>query len=249
MVAPTIGSMFSGYGGLELGIQHVYPHASIAWQSEIDAGCRKLLEHHYPHTPNFGDITQIDWDTVPRVNIICGGSPCQDMSQAGLRAGMKHDTRSGLWEYMRQSIKKLQPDMVVWENVKGALNAPATSLSSMESASGLMGDQPAHTVLRAVGRVLGDLANLGYNAAWQGVRASDVGACHHRLRIFLVAIKQDKPLPAWAKSPVQPKDVLAPARHRPQDTDTLSRAFTHVFLPTPDAHMGERGKYEPCYSA
>lgn len=264
MTAPTIGSLFSGYGGLELGIQHVYPDAQVMWQSEIDEGCQRLLKQHYPNTPNLGDITKIDWHTVPHVDIIYGGSPCQDMSQAGLRAGMKQGTRSGLWEYMRQGIETLQPEIVIWENARGALNAPATSLSSMESATGLMGDEPNQPVNRAVGRVLGDLDNLGYNAAWHGLRASDIGACHHRYRIFLVAVKQDTGVPAWARNIHYPsaveadtphilptptsrdyKDVWGAAKHRPADTDTLSRALSKV-LPTPDAHMGERGSMEPC---
>ena len=247
IIAPTVGSLFSGYGGLELGIQQAYPDTQVVWQSEIDDGCKRLLKHHYPDTPNLGDITQINWSTVPHADIICGGSPCQDMSQAGLRAGMKTGTRSGLWEYMRQTIEQLQPDMVVWENVRGALNAPATSLSNVESASGLVGDRSDQPVNRAVGRVLGDLANLGYNASWHGLRASDIGACHHRYRIFLVAVKHDTGLPEWARNihrtprveagtpHVLPtptsrdyKDIWGSAKHRPHDTDTLSRALSTV---------------------
>ena len=260
----TVGSLFSGYGGLELGIQQVYPNAQVVWQSEIDEGCQRLLKHHYPDTPNLGDITKIDWHAVSRVNIICGGSPCQDMSQAGLRAGMKQGTRSGLWEYMRQGIETLQPEIVIWENVRGALNAPATSLSSMESATGLMGDTSTQPILRAVGRVLGDLDNLGYNAAWHGLRASDIGACHHRYRIFLVAIKQNAGMPEWARnihcaiktdaSHILPtptsrdyKDIWGCAKHRPDDADTLCRALSKVF-PTPDAQHGKWGKYAPAVS-
>lgn len=258
----TVGSLFSGYGGLELGIQQVYPNAQVAWQSEIDKGCQRLLKQHYPNTPNLGDITKIDWHAVPRADIICGGSPCQDMSLAGLRAGMKQGTRSGLWEYMRQAVEVLQPAMVVWENVRGALSAPATSNSSMESASGLVGDSSDQPVNRAVGRVLGDLTNLGYNACWSGLRASDVGACHHRYRIFLVAVKQGSDMFADSVSSMLPatgasgsytlptptsrdyKDVLGAAKHRTADTDTLSRALSKM-LPTPDAHMGEQGSMSP----
>lgn len=112
-------------------------------------------------------------------------------------------------------------------------------------------------------RVLGDLDNLGYNAAWHGLRASDIGVCHHRYRIFLVAVKQDIGVPAWARNIHYPsaveadtshilptptsrdyKDVWGAAKHRPADTDTLSRALSKV-LPTPDAHMGERGIMDP----
>lgn len=101
----TVGSLFSGYGGLELGIQHVYPDAQVIWQSEIDEGCQRLLKHHYPNTPNLGDITKIDWHTVPHADIICGGSTCQDMSQAGLRAGMKQGTPPKL-HVLRRSRRK-----------------------------------------------------------------------------------------------------------------------------------------------
>lgn len=179
---------------------------------------------------------------------------------------MKQGTRSGLWEYMRQAIEIVQPSMVVWENVRGALNAPATSLSSMESATGLMGNQPDQPVNRAVGRVLGDLANLGYNASWHGLRASDIGACHHRYRIFLVAVKQNVGVPEWARnihrtpaikagaSHILPtptsrdyKDVWGAAKHRPADTDTLCRALSKVF-PAPDAQHGKWGEYAPVVS-
>ena len=231
-----------------------------------DDGCKRLLEQHYLNTPNLGDITKIDWHTVPHTDIICGGSPCQDMSLAGLRAGMKQGTRSGLWGYMRQGIETLQPEIVVWENVRGALNAPTTSFSDMESATGLMGDQPDQPVNRAVGRVLGDLDNLGYNACWTGVRASDIGACHHRYRIFLVAVKQAVGMPEWARnihcapaiktdaSHILPtptsrdyKDIWGCAKHRPDDADTLCRALSKVF-PTPDAQHGKWGKYAPAVS-
>lgn len=108
------------------------------------------------------------------------------------------------------------------------------------------------------------LDNLGYNASWHGLRASDIGACHHRYRIFLVAVKQDIGVPEWARNIHHPsavkagashilptptsrdyKDIWGSAKHRPDDTDTLSRALSKV-LPTPDAHMGERGSMEPC---
>lgn len=135
--------------------------------------------------PNLGDVTTIDWARVEPVDVICGGSPCPDLSVAGRRAGMAPGTRSGLWESMIHAIAAIRPRLVVWENVSGALSADA--FSKLESAEGRLGDQSTGPVLRALGRVLGDLAGIGYDAQWCGVRAADIGAPHNRLRIFVAA--------------------------------------------------------------
>lgn len=110
---------------------------------------------------------------------------------AGRRAGMKEGTRSNLWVAMREAIATIRPRLVVWENVRGALSATATSAadSDLGSGAGLLGGGGGH--LRALGRVLGDLATLGYDAQWVLVRASDVGAPHHRARVFLIAYPAD----------------------------------------------------------
>lgn len=180
-----IGSLFSGYGGLDLAVEEFFG-ASTAWHCEFDKAPSKVLEYHWPGVPNIGDITAVDWATVEPVDIITGGSPCQDLSAAGARAGMTEGTRSNLWVQMREAIAILKPRFVVWENVRGAYSAKATS--SMESCEGCVGESgDAGTVLRALGRVLGDLFSLGYDAEWQAVRASDVGAPHGRYRVFVLA--------------------------------------------------------------
>ena len=133
-----------------------------AWVSDIEPGPNKILAERFPDAPKLGDITTIDWDQVEPVDIITGGSPCQDLSLAGARAGMKPGTRSGLWESMMHAVDALRPKLVIWENVYGALSAHAFSL--MESEQGHLGDGPDGPVLRAPGRVLGDLTSIGYNA-------------------------------------------------------------------------------------
>lgn len=186
-----IGSLFSGYGGLDLAVEAV-TGATPTWFVEYDEAPSKVLAHHWPDVPNFGDVTKTDWSQVKPVDILTGGSPCQDLSAAGKRAGMTEGTRSNLWVNMREAIATIRPQLVVWENVLGALSAPAESesdnatTSNMEQGGGLLAAPPGGH-LRALGRVLGDLTEIGYDAEWTTLRASDIGAPHHRARIFLIA--------------------------------------------------------------
>lgn len=177
-------------GGLELALHGVFG-AEPAWFAEFEAAPSRILGHHWPDVPNHGDVTAIDWSAVEPVDIIAGGSPCQDLSHAGKRAGMKAGTRSGLWASMCDAIDIIRPRLVVWENVRGALNAEATA-GDVESCDLCVGDG-SRVHLRALGRVLGDLAELGYDAAWTGLRAADVGAPHGRWRVFVVAWPQSDP--------------------------------------------------------
>lgn len=188
-----IGSLFSGYGGLDLAIHAAFGSVETAWVSDVEPGPCKVLAHRYPHAPNLGDITRVDWSQVEPVDIIAGGSPCQDLSTAGRRAGMRAGTRSGLWENMRLAIDTLKPAAVVWENVLGALSATATTDSQLEFDQGPLGDRATGFTNRALGRLLGDLSSLGYDAQWTTLRASTLGACHHRDRVFVLATRRGVP--------------------------------------------------------
>lgn len=179
-----IGSLFSGYGGLDLGVIGALG-GRVVWHCEFDDGPSRILAHNYPDVPNFGDITQVDWDTVEPIDILTGGFPCQDVSLAGKRAGMRDGTRSGLWSHMALAIEKLRPKLVVIENVRGLLSAEAGC--DVEWCAWCMGDGQGEPVLRALGGVLGDLAELGYDARWETVYASDAGAPHQRARVFIIA--------------------------------------------------------------
>lgn len=189
MSGPTVGELFAGAGGIGMAVKDVWPETRIAWVSDIKPGANKVLAHRFPAAPNLGDITKIDWATVEPVDIITGGSPCQDLSHAGKRMGMKAGTRSGLWASMLEGIKALRPSLVIWENVRGAYSAEADS--ALEPCAGCVGDRDDTVVLRALGRVLGDLADVGYDAAWVGLRAADVGAPHGRFRVFVLAWPAD----------------------------------------------------------
>jgi DNA (cytosine-5)-methyltransferase 1 len=179
-----IGGLFSGYGGLEMAARSVFG-GTVAWHSEIDPAASKILARHWPDVPNLGDITTVDWTQVEPVDVLTGGSPCQDVSAAGKRAGMRAGTRSGLWAAMTDAIDALRPPVVVWENVRGVLSAEADS--ALEPCPGCVGDMDDGAVLRALGRVLGDLSDLGYDCEWHGLRAADIGAPHGRFRVFVVA--------------------------------------------------------------
>jgi DNA (cytosine-5)-methyltransferase 1 len=179
----TIGGLFEGYGGLTMAVQRAIG-GELAWYSEIEPAANRVLEHHHPGVPNLGDITAADWSVVPRVNILTAGFPCQDVSLAGLRTGLRANTRSGLWSHMAVAIDRLRPDLVVIENVRGILSARADGV--LEPCPWCVGDDES-VPLRALGCVLGDLADIGFDAEWCGLRAADVGAPHSRFRVVVLA--------------------------------------------------------------
>lgn len=205
-----VGSLFSGYGGLDLAVEHALDAETI-WFSENNENVARVFAHHWPDAPNLGDITTINWNDVPPVDVLCGGFPCQDVSTVGKRAGLAPGTRSGLWSHMAAAIEVLQPKIVVIENVRGLLSSPAirasmegdddercnpdpaapsgATLRDLEPDPWGLGDIAARP-LRAAGAVLGDLADLRYDAQWIGLPASLVGAPHPRLRIFILAWPQ-----------------------------------------------------------
>jgi DNA (cytosine-5)-methyltransferase 1 len=92
--APTIGSLFSGAGGLDMAVEAA-TGGRTAWHAELNPAACQVLAHRWPDVPNLGDITAVDWADVPPVSILCGGFPCQDVSSAGRRAGIAEGTRSG----------------------------------------------------------------------------------------------------------------------------------------------------------
>ena len=153
-----IGSLCTGYGGLDMAVE-AYFDAETIWVSEIDKYASQIIQAH-SDLPNLGDLKKINWDEVEPIDILTAGYPCQPFSSAGQRKGSKDERH--LWPYIKDIIGKLRPSIVILENVRGHL-----SLGFKE--------------------VLADLTELGYDAKWQIVRASDVGAPHQRARLFIVA--------------------------------------------------------------
>ena len=159
----TFGSLFSGIGGIDLGLERA--GMTCAWQVEIDPWCRQVLTKHWPNVRRYEDVSAVGGDTLEPVELIAGGFPCQDVSVAGQRAGIQDGTRSGLWSEFHRIICELRPRYVFVENVPGLLT-------------------------NGMGRVLGDLADIGYDAEWEVLSAADVGAPHLRKRVFIVAHTQ-----------------------------------------------------------
>lgn len=155
----TIGSLFAGIGGFDIAARWL--GWRTAWYSEIDPYACAVMRKHFPLAINHGDITAIDGRTIERVDILCGGFPCQDISTAGKGVGIG-GSRSGLWKHYARLIEEIRPRYVVAENV---------------------------SVLRSRGLdvVLQDLDALGYAVEGNCIPASFVGAPHQRDRIWLVA--------------------------------------------------------------
>lgn len=160
-----IGSLCSGYGGLDMGVQLAIG-GSVAWHVEYDPDPSKILTHHWPSVPNHGDVKTTDWAGVEPVSVLTAGYPCQPFSHAGNREGS--DDPRHLWPDVARAIGCLRPRLVVLENVRG------------------------HVSL-GLDAVIGDLSRLGYDSRWGVVRASDAGAPHGRARIFIVATDADQP--------------------------------------------------------
>lgn len=165
----TFGSLFAGIGGMDLGLER--SGLECRWQVEINPFCRAVLEKHWPHVKRYEDIKTVDFHALEKVDVISGGFPCQDVSLAGERRGFEGE-RSSLWFQMWECVCVLQPRFVVVENVAGLLSL-------------------------GLGRVLGDLARIGYDCEWESLSAASFGAEHRRQRLFIVAYPHSARSQVW----------------------------------------------------
>lgn len=155
----TFGSLFAGIGGFDLGLERA--GMECRWQVEIDPYCQRVLAKHWPNVKRWDDVRTWPQPDTERVDLICGGFPCQDISSAGKHAGLDGE-RSGLWFEYQRIICILRPRYVLVENVSDLL-------------------------VRGFDRVLGGLAACGYDAEWQCLPAGAFGAVHSRDRVFVLA--------------------------------------------------------------
>lgn len=170
--------LFSGIGGFSLGLERTGGFETVAF-CEIEPFCQRVLAKHWPEVPIYDDIRDLTGERLAAdgisVDVICGGSPCQDVSRAGSKAGISGE-RSGLWDEYARLIGELQPRFCIVENVAGLLDG-------------------------GMGTVLGDLASMGYDADWGCLRASEFGLPHARDRVWIVAYPagfgQSEPRHIW----------------------------------------------------
>lgn len=158
----TIGSLFSGIGGLELGLE-MAGLGPVVWQVEKDEFCKTILQKHWPEVERHDDVGGVGQRNLQPVDLICGGFPCQDVSHCGTRSGLSGD-RSGLWFEFIRIVRELRPRFVVVEN-------------------------SGNLVRKGLGTVLKGLADEWYDAIWFALRACDVGAPHRRTRMWIVAYR------------------------------------------------------------
>lgn len=157
---PTrVGSLCTGYGGIELGLAMAGVEVDLRWTAEVEPA----LAGRYGQ-PNLGDIRTVDWRDVEPVDLLVGGIPCQPTSAAGRRLG--EDDPRWLWPYTRDALEIMRPDRFLLENVRG-----------------LVGHKGGY-LFRGI---LEDLASLGYDVRWLTLGACAVGLAHHRHRVFVLA--------------------------------------------------------------
>jgi len=194
----TVGSLFAGIGGFDLAAR--WMGWRTAWVSEIDPFACQVLARHFPDALNHGDIRHIDFTKVEPIDVLVGGFPCQDISHAGEKKGIEGE-RSGLWFEYARAIRELRPRYVVVENVRALVN-------------------------NGLDRVLGSLADIGYDAEWGCFKAADVGAPHQRDRAWILAYPQRTGLEGHGRTAhdetgrAQPTRSIA-AHGVPRGTDSI----------------------------
>ncbi len=161
----TVGELFAGIGGFGLGFERA--GFQVKWQVEIDDYATRVLEKHWPNVERFRDVRTCGAHNLEPVDVVCGGFPCQPHSTAGRRKGAA-DERD-LWPEFRRIIRELKPRWIVAENVAGLLSNDAG---------------------RFFGDILRDMAESGFDAEWDCIPASAVGAPHRRDRVWIVAHAQ-----------------------------------------------------------
>jgi DNA (cytosine-5)-methyltransferase 1 len=162
-VSLTVGSLFTGIGGFDLGLERA--GMRVLWQCEIDGFCQRVLAKHWPDVLRVPDVRELRAGAVPDVDVLCGGFPCQPVSDMGLK--LAQEDERWLWPEYARVVRELRPRYVIVENVEGLAN-------------------------RGLGDVLRDLAACGYGFEWDCLPAAAFGAPHLRYRMLLVAYPDEE---------------------------------------------------------
>ena len=174
---PTFGSLFAGIGGMDLGLERA--GWECRWQVEWDEFCQRVLANHWPDVRCYGDITQLSGYELEPVGLMAGGFPCQPVSVVGQRQA-QNDER-WLWPEFFRLVRLLRPSAVLVENVPGLLDPVRVD----DDEGSTIGWFPA-----PIEEVLGDLAEIGYDAEWDCIPAAALGAPHIRDRVWILAYAQ-----------------------------------------------------------
>lgn len=156
--------LFSGIGGFSLGLERTGGFETVAF-CEIDPHNRSILAQHWPTVPIFNDVTQLTAEQIGHADFICGGFPCQDASIANIGGAGAAGARTGLFREIVRLAWQLECRAILMENVPNLLN-------------------------RGFGDILGALAEIGFDAEWECISARDMGACHERERLWIMAYPQ-----------------------------------------------------------
>ena len=220
----NVGSLFSGIGGIDLGLERAGMH--IAWQCEVDPWCQRVLAKHWPDVPRYHDVRLMPADDIAPVDVIAAGFPCQPVSLAGY--GRAQSDERWLWPEVARLVRLLRPRFALLENVPGLL-------------------------VRGMGDVLGDLAASGYDAEWDCIPASAVGAPHRRDRVWILAYADQErrcrrgadERPEGADEALQ-SSGCSPARQRvDQDADSSSVLARRIRWGVSEADRSEWWAVEP----
>ena len=177
--------LFSGIGGFSLGLERAGME-TVAF-CEFDERARKVLAKHWPDIPIHKDVRELDGKQYRgTVDVVCGGFPCQDLSTAGKQAGFGGE-RSSLYREMLRVISECLPRYAIFENVTGLISGDGG---------------------RWFARFLYDLAAIGYDAEWHCIPASELGANHHRDRVWIIAYPNMQRCEGSAKGKVLPEQRL-----------------------------------------
>ncbi|MFF7361062.1 DNA cytosine methyltransferase [Streptomyces sp. NPDC008125] len=161
----SILELCAGYGGLGIAVENLTGQ-KVTVVAEVHPAACEVMKFRFPNAPNIGNVQTARWEELRgRVRTITAGFPCQDISNAGRREGIRGE-RSGVWFNIADAVRVIRPEYVFLENVGAIRN-------------------------RGLGEVLTSLHEAGYDAAWKSIRASDVGAPHMRERWFCVATPSD----------------------------------------------------------
>lgn len=214
-----IGSLFSGIGGLELGLERALNGQTI-WQVEQNEYCRRVLKKHWPNAERtVHDVRNAHRGNLTPVQLLCAGWPCTGFSVAGPRTGLAHPD-SALWWEVQRICDEIRPQYLVLENTPSARHE--------------------------LGAILRGMASLGYHALWGSFPASAVGASHRRNRFFMVCYLPDPGIERYTPPGKRPICPAAPKTCRAQgkkaaDPESIEPSFYRLRPPGPGIRRNSYG--------